>query len=81
MMACRHSSSDQPEVEKELELNPYEREKWALAAQKLRTLENGDEGKFEYPDLDCYSRFFAENAESSKTVTLDHRHKLMIGCV
>ena len=45
---------------------PHLLEEWAHASNAKR--ESGDTSKFKYPDLDVYSTFFAERAESSKTV-------------
>ena len=69
MKAVRKCSAEQPEVETELRHKPHTKEERAQAASKKREQgELGEQTKFCYPDLDCYSAFFAEHAESSKTV-------------
>ena len=65
-MACLNSSAYQEAIEKDLEQKPHLLEEWAHASNAKR--ESGDTSKFKYPDLDVYSTFFAERAESSKTV-------------
>lgn len=65
--ACRHCSCDMKDVEDELTLKPDAMEEWALAPHRKRE-SSSKASKFEYPDLGCYSTFFKENAESSKTV-------------
>ena len=66
-METRNTPAYQEDIETELEQKPHLREEWAVASNEKR--ECGDKlTKFKYPDLDCYSTFFAEHAESSKTV-------------
>ena len=73
MKAVRKCSAEQKEVETELDLKPHLKEEWARAAAKKREEDELEKApwnftKFAYPDLDSYSTFFAEHAESSKTV-------------
>ena len=67
MTATRNASFLQGDIETELGLKPDMKERWALAAQKKR-LSTDKMTRSDYPDLDCYSTFFSENAEASKTV-------------
>ena len=76
MMACRKSSAYQEDIEDELDKKPDVREEWAKAAAKKREAGEKSLVKFQYPDLDCYSSFFAEHAESSKTVTIRYHTKI-----